>query len=82
MTAPHEMETCPQCRQDGYTYDPVCHIWCCGRCQATETVDEKTRRERWHGELSAARREPLRARPAHKAGRREHPLPLRARHVS
>lgn len=82
MTAPHEMERCPQCRQDGYTYDPVCHIWCCGQCHATETVDEKIRRETWQSELSAARRKPLRARPAHKAGHHQHPLPVRARHVS
>jgi len=82
MTAPHEMERCPQCRQDGYTYDPVCHIWCCGRCHATETVEERIRREGRQGELSAARRTALRAGPAHKAGRREHSLPLRARRVS
>ncbi len=82
MTAPQEVERCPECRHDGYTYDPVCHVWCCGRCHATETVDEKTRRQARRTELSAARRQMPRVQPAHKAGRREHPLPLRARHVS
>lgn len=82
MAAPHEMEMCPQCRQEGYTYDPVCHIWCCGRCHESETVEEKMQRERGQGEVSAARREPLRARPAHRVARREHALPMRARHVS
>ena len=82
MTARQETETCPQCRQEGYTYDPVCHVWCCGRCQGTETVEEKLRRQARQSTLSAARRETARVQPAHRAGRREHPLPLRARHVS
>ncbi len=38
-------ERCPQCSYEGYCYDSVCRVWCCGRCHTMETEAEKGRRE-------------------------------------
>ena len=45
MAASRNSERCPQCYQLGYSYDPVCKIWCCGRCHTTETTGAKRLRE-------------------------------------
>lgn len=48
MASAREVERCPECWHEGYSYDPVCKIWCCGRCQRMETVEEKDERDgRW-----------------------------------
>jgi len=45
MAASRNSERCPQCYQLGYSYDPVCKIWCCGRCHTAETTAAKLLRE-------------------------------------
>ena len=45
MAASRNSERCPQCCELGYSYDPVCKIWCCGRCHTTETTSAKLLRE-------------------------------------
>jgi ribosomal protein L37AE/L43A len=45
MAASRNSERCPHCHQEGYSYDSVCNIWCCGRCQTTETTSGKRLRE-------------------------------------
>ncbi len=36
---------CPRCSYEGYCYDSVCRVWCCGQCHMMETEAEKRRRE-------------------------------------
>jgi len=45
MAASRNSKRCPHCYQLGYSYDPVCKICCCGRCQTTETTGAKQLRE-------------------------------------
>jgi hypothetical protein len=44
MLSQQPKERCPQCSYDGYCYDNVCRVWCCGRCFMMETPREKSRR--------------------------------------
>jgi hypothetical protein len=39
------VERCPQCSYEGYCYDSVCQIWCCGRCHTTETTAKRRLRK-------------------------------------
>ena len=45
MVVPPGVQRCPQCSYEGYCYDSVCRVWCCGRCYMMETEAEKGRRE-------------------------------------
>ena len=53
MASAGERERCPQCSYERYCYDPVCRVWCCGRCHTMETVEEKGEREARRTALSA-----------------------------
>lgn len=82
MAASRETKRCPQCQHEGYSYDPVCRLWCCGRCCATETGEEMDRR-------AAAQSRPLEgaagAPGVRRLGQDALPadrLPIRARYAS
>ena len=54
MGVPSEAERCPQCSHEGYRYDAVCRVWCCGQCHTTETMAEKGERDERATPLRAA----------------------------
>jgi len=54
MANAEQLERCPQCWYDRYSYDPFCRIWCCDQCHATETVEEKRERDARGDALSAS----------------------------
>jgi len=82
MAAYRETRQCPECQYEGYSYDPVCKLWCCGRCCASETDEEMERRV---GAQSRVLEGAAGAPRARRLGQRALPadrLPIRARYAS
>jgi len=82
MAAYRETERCPECQHEGYSYDPVCKLWCCGRCCATETDQEMERRVGTQSRHLEGAAGPPGVRRLGQAARPVDHLPVRARHAS